>query len=164
MPDCLREIRSLLVWTVLTASTIGPGTIAMCSKAGADYKGVLIWCVLIAALIAWVMQEGTARLTIASGRSLGDYIREQTQTSRRLMLARCFFAAFVVVGNFAYECNNFAGTSASEREQCGATPSKRYLPTAELVVRSGFGRAAHHAIYSAQLERHRLQLDWRTLR
>ena len=31
----LDALRDLLVWTVLTASTIGPGTVTMCSKAGA---------------------------------------------------------------------------------------------------------------------------------
>ena len=68
-------IRDLLVWTVLTASTIGPGTVTMCSKAGADYGALLFWCVIVAAIVAWVMQEGTGRLTIASGLTLGEAVR-----------------------------------------------------------------------------------------
>jgi len=100
-----------LMWTVLTASTIGPGTVAMCSKAGADFQGQLIWCVCIAASIAWVLQEGTARLTITTGRTLAESVRHRTQ-SRRAASGRCIFAMLCVIGNFAYECNNFAGTSA----------------------------------------------------
>ena len=46
------SLRALLVWTVLTASTIGPGTVTMCSKAGADYGATLVWAVLISAAIA----------------------------------------------------------------------------------------------------------------
>lgn len=102
--------RHLLTWTVLTASTIGPGTVAVCSKAGADHKGKLVWCVVIAACIAWTLQEGAGRLTIASGRTLGEYVLARSPKSR-LKLLRYFFVAFVVIGNFAYECNNFAGTS-----------------------------------------------------
>ena len=100
-----------LMWTVLTASTIGPGTVAMCSKAGADFHGQLIWCVCVAASIAWVLQEGTARLTITTGRTLAESVRHRTQ-SRRAASGRCIFAMLCVIGNFAYECNNFAGTSA----------------------------------------------------
>ena len=35
MRDLVASVRSVLLWTVLTASTVGPGTVAMCSKAGA---------------------------------------------------------------------------------------------------------------------------------
>ena len=118
-----RSASAVLLWTVLTASTIGPGTVTMCSKAGADHKGVLIWCVVIAALIAWVMQEGSARLTIASGHTLGESVRHRTDSGRGAV-ARNIFAVFVVIGNFSYECNNFAGTSA----QCNGRALSLSLP------------------------------------
>ena len=54
----LAKVKSLLVFTILTASTIGPGTVAMCSKAGADFKTALLWCVLVASVVAFVLQEG----------------------------------------------------------------------------------------------------------
>ena len=54
----LAKVKSLLVFTILTASTIGPGTVAMCSKAGADFKTSLLWCVLVASVVAFVLQEG----------------------------------------------------------------------------------------------------------
>jgi manganese transport protein len=111
-PTMLRAVRSLLVWTVLTASTIGPGTVTMCSKAGADYGTALFWCVAIAALVAWVMQEGTGRLTIMSGFTLGEAARSLSPSGAPLVF-RHLLAAFCLVGNFAYECNNFAGTMAA---------------------------------------------------
>ena len=106
------RLRGLLVWTVLTASTIGPGTVTMCSKAGADYGAQLLWAVCIAAAVAWIMQEGSGRLTLVSGRSLGDAVRHLTPSGVP-RIGRHLFAAFCVVGNFAYECNNFAGTMAA---------------------------------------------------
>ena len=65
--------------------------------------------VIIAGAIAWVMQEGSARLTLASGHSLGEAVRLKT-TQGWAVVGRYAFACFVLVGNFAYECNNFAGT------------------------------------------------------
>ena len=66
------HLRSLLVYSVLTASTIGPGTVAMCAKSGSEYDTALLWCVLVAAAVAWVMQQGSARLTLVSERTLGQ--------------------------------------------------------------------------------------------
>ena len=66
----LAKVKSLLVFTILTASTIGPGTVAMCSKAGADFKTALLWCVLVASVVAFVLQEGAGRLTL-----VGDIAR-----------------------------------------------------------------------------------------
>ena len=103
---------SLLTWTVLTASTVGPGTVTVCSKAGADFGSQLFWTVIVAAFIAWVLQEGAARLTITSGLTLAETVRRRTLVGRGV-IARLLFAVFVVLGNFAYECNNFAGTMAA---------------------------------------------------
>ena len=47
----------LLVWTVLTASTIGPGTVIVCSKAGSDFGLALLWTLLAASFVAFTLQE-----------------------------------------------------------------------------------------------------------
>ena len=112
MPSRCDSLRALLVWTVLTASTIGPGTVTMCSKSGADYGATLIWAVVISAAIALVLQEGSGRLTIASGKSLGEAVRALTPSGVPL-LGRHLFAAGCVVGNFAYEANNVVGAMAA---------------------------------------------------
>ena len=112
MPSYGSACRDLLVWTVLTASTIGPGTVTMCSKAGADFGTSLFWATVIAAIVAWVMQEGTGRLTIASGLTLGEAVRSLSPSGLPL-LGRHLLALFCIVGNFAYQCNNFAGTMAA---------------------------------------------------
>ena len=132
------HIRPLLIYSVLTASTIGPGTVAMCSKAGSEFGAALLWCVLVAAVVAWVMQEGSARLTILSGLTLGQSLRFLTPSGWRQKLRHAILA-FVIFGSFACvtsasntrphdepgmrahrrhhpladTCNNFAGTMAA---------------------------------------------------
>ena len=69
------EVSSLLYWTILAASTVGPGTVVTCARAGAEYQLSLIWVLVFASILAYTMQEGTARLTIVSGRSLGECLQ-----------------------------------------------------------------------------------------
>ena len=91
------HLRSLLVYSVLTASTIGPGTVAMCAKSGSEYDTALLWCVLVAAAVAWAMQEGSARLTLASDRTLGQCLRALTATRPGLRVVRHLLLAFILV-------------------------------------------------------------------
>ena len=114
-PSCsCSHIKGLLVWTVLTASTIGPGTVMMCSMAGAEYQEKLFWCVLVAAMVAWIMQEGSGRLTILTGKSLGMAVRALTpRSSGWPYVCRHLLALFCAIGNMGYEMNNFAGTMAA---------------------------------------------------
>lgn len=105
----------LIVWTTLTASTIGPGTVAVCAKAGADAQEALLWCVVVAAVVAWVLQEASGRLTNVSNRTLGDCAYFKMPEGSRLAFLRKVLACYVVFGGWAYEANNFAGTMAAVR-------------------------------------------------
>ena len=67
-----REVRSLLFWCVLAASTIGPGTVVVCSKAGADFGLELLWALLAASFVAYTLQVNAARLCIVTGLPLGQ--------------------------------------------------------------------------------------------
>lgn len=69
------ELLSLLYWTMLAACTVGPGTVVTCARAGAEFQLALIWALLFASVLAYTLQEGTARLTITSGRSLGQCLQ-----------------------------------------------------------------------------------------
>ena len=50
--EVLAEGFELLRWSVLAASTIGPGTVIVCSKAGADYALRLCWSLVLASFVA----------------------------------------------------------------------------------------------------------------
>ena len=72
MQDVLDEVKSLLFWSMLAASTVGPGTVIMCSKSGSEFGLQLLWALLVASVVAYTMQEGSARLSIVSGLDFGQ--------------------------------------------------------------------------------------------
>jgi len=103
--------RNILKYCVLTASTIGPGSVAMCAKAGADYGHRLVWCVAVAVAVAWSLQDGAGRLTIEGKRSLGQAIRDLSPSGAKAV-ARHALTLFVLAGSVAYECNIFSGVAS----------------------------------------------------
>jgi len=107
-----REVASMLYWTMLAACTVGPGTVVTCARAGAEYDLSLIWALIFASILAYTLQEGTARLTIVSGKSLGQCLRVKYRHGAKLYdtAVVCWLVAvFVFFGNTLYECNNWAG-------------------------------------------------------
>ena len=77
-----KEILSLLYWTMLAACTVGPGTVVTCARAGAEFQLNLIWALIFASVMAYTLQEGTARLTINSGKSLGQCLQVKYKHGR----------------------------------------------------------------------------------
>jgi len=107
-----KEVLSMLYWTMLAACTVGPGTVVTCSRAGAEFGLSLIWGLVVAALIAFTLQEGTARLTIVSGQSLGQCLKTKYNNMTKVYNTAiiCWLVAgSVFLGNMLFECNNFAG-------------------------------------------------------
>ena len=78
----LEEVLSLLYWTMLAACTVGPGTVVTCARAGAEFNLNLIWALIFASVLAYTLQEGTARLTINSGKSLGQCLQVKYRHGR----------------------------------------------------------------------------------
>jgi len=108
----LDEIGSLLYWTMLAACTVGPGTVVTCARAGAEFGLSLTWALLFASMLAYTLQEGTARLTIVSGKSLGQCLRVKYKNGAKIYdtaLVCWLVAGLVCIGNTLYECNNWAG-------------------------------------------------------
>jgi len=102
----------MLYWTMLAACTVGPGTVVTCARAGAEYDLSLIWALIFASALAYTLQEGTARLTIVSGKSLGQCLRVKYRHGAKIhdTAVVCWLVAvFVFFGNTLYECNNWAG-------------------------------------------------------
>jgi len=112
MPPFMKEIGSMLYWTMLAACTVGPGTVVTCARAGAEYDLNLIWALVFASVLAYTLQEGTARLTIVSGKSLGQCLRVKYRHGAKIYdtAVICWLVGVsVFIGNTLYECNNWAG-------------------------------------------------------
>ena len=106
LETALSEGFELLRWSVLAASTIGPGTVIVCSKAGYQYDYRLLWALVLASFVAYALQEGSARLSIRGRTTLGGAMR----TSMRPFVCNSV-AVGILIGNTAYQANNFVGAA-----------------------------------------------------
>jgi len=109
----LKEILSLLYWTMLAACTVGPGTVVTCARAGAEFELNLIWALIFASVLTYILQEGTARLTIVSGMNLGQCLQAKYKHGRLIwgvgvicwVVAGCVFVGKFVSSFFSLEKN-----------------------------------------------------------
>ena len=100
----------LLFWSVISAAFIGPGTVTTCSLAGANYGTSLLWALTFSTLATIVLQETAARVTLASGKSLGEIMLQRHGTGG-IWISR-LLAGGVVLGCAAYEAGNLLGAVA----------------------------------------------------
>ncbi|MEM1319527.1 MAG: Nramp family divalent metal transporter [Bacteroidota bacterium] len=97
---------SVLFWSIISAAFIGPGTVTTAAKAGATFQLQLLWALLFSTLATIVLQEAAARITIASGQSLGQIIARKY--GGRSGLRYLVFLA-VAFGCAAYQAGNMLG-------------------------------------------------------
>jgi Mn2+/Fe2+ NRAMP family transporter len=109
----VKEIKMLLFWSMLAASTVGPGTVVVCAKAGTDFGLSLVWAMFIASVVAYTLQEAAARLSIASGCGLGQAMRVRYGKNGEPPAICKVSTLAITVGNSAYQANNFVGAMAS---------------------------------------------------
>jgi Mn2+/Fe2+ NRAMP family transporter len=121
------EIKMYLFFSMLAASTVGPGTVIVCSKAGADYDQKLMWTLVAASVVAFAMQEGAARFGIVSGMDLGKAMRLQFANGQSgVVPVTCFALSFgVLLGNTAYEANTIVGGMSALYVLYGKTATLR---------------------------------------
>jgi len=111
-PRCSSNVVSLLRWSMLAACTVGPGTVVTCARSGVEYGSSLAWALCFASVLAYSLQEGSARLTLVSGKTMGQCVQEKFKTSAAGGTAprACWaFTVAVYTGCMLYQCNNFAG-------------------------------------------------------
>ena len=100
MPSNFRaRMGHILLWSVISAAFIGPGTVTTAAKAGASQGMALAWALVFSTLGCLVLQEAAARLSIAGGKSLGQ----------ALTRGRRWVVGAVVFGCMAYEAGNLLG-------------------------------------------------------
>lgn len=108
----VNEMSSMLYWSMLAACTVGPGTVVSCARAGAEYDLSLIWALIFGSILAFTVQEGSARLTVISGKSLGQCMRVKYRHTTKVYDTAlvCWVVSIAVfIGNTLIEANCFAG-------------------------------------------------------
>jgi manganese transport protein len=101
-------IGSVILWSVISAAFIGPGTVTTAVSAGAQYKFQLLWAVVFATIACIVLQEIAARLVIATDMTLGQLLVKKFGQGQGAIL-QLVIGGTVVFGCAAYEAGNILG-------------------------------------------------------
>jgi len=106
------SISNILFWSVLSAAFIGPGTITTAASAGTGFGYTLIWALIFSTIACVVLQEASARLTIASGQNLGQAIRHKMSGTITCRSTGYLVLVSILTGCAAYEAGNILGAVA----------------------------------------------------
>ncbi len=94
---------------IVAAAFIGPGTVTMCSIAGAKYGMSLLWAMAISILATIVLQEMASRVGWVTGEGLAAVIKKNigARWIKGLLMGLIMIA--ILIGNAAYEGGNISG-------------------------------------------------------
>ena len=94
---------------LVAAAFIGPGTVTLCTLAGAGFGFTLLWAMLFSIIATIVLQEMSARLGIITQKGLAEIIREEVKNPFLKSFIVILILSAIVIGNAAYEAGNISG-------------------------------------------------------
>ncbi len=106
----MKRLLNILFWSVIAAAFIGPGTVTTAARAGSDFGFTLAWALLFSVVACLVLQEAAGRITVVTGKELGEAIR-----ARFGGWVPALVAGGIVLGCAAYEAGNLLGGVAGLR-------------------------------------------------
>jgi len=107
----MRVFRGIGPGALVTAAFIGPGTVTVCTLAGANYGYALIWALGFATIATIALQEMAGRLGVVARRGLGEALRTAlTDSAWRWPVVGLVLIA-IYGGNAAYEGGNLSGAA-----------------------------------------------------
>ncbi|MEM9836796.1 MAG: divalent metal cation transporter [Bacteroidota bacterium] len=96
--------KSTLLWSLIAAAFVGPGTVTTATKAGSEGGWYYVLPLIIAMLAGFLLMEMAARLTLVTGQTLGAIV------SQRLGKGVVYFLFLgVALGCAAYQAGNLLG-------------------------------------------------------
>jgi len=112
--------------SLVAAAFIGPGTVTVCSVAGAGFGFGLLWALALSVVATLVLQEMAARLGLITQNGLAENIRVQFQNPLLRFLAIFLLFSAIVIGNAAYEAGNIRGAVLGFQSASGLAPNAFY--------------------------------------
>ncbi|MBA4055155.1 MAG: hypothetical protein C0490_10615, partial [Marivirga sp.] len=100
--------KSVVIWSIISAAFIGPGTVTTAVSAGSSFKLSLLWAVTFATISCVILQEVAARITIASGMNVGQALIKKFGNRNGRWL-QWLMGGSVIAGCAAYEAGNILG-------------------------------------------------------
>ncbi len=99
---------SVVLWSVISAAFIGPGTVTTAVTAGSLFKLDLLWAIVFATFACILLQEVAARITIATGLNLGQVLTYKFGLKQG-RIYQYVIGGSVLAGCAAYEAGNILG-------------------------------------------------------
>ena len=118
----MKRLLNILFWSVIAAAFIGPGTITTAARAGSDFGFVLAWSLLFSVAACLVLQEASGRITVLTGKELGEALRLRFSAPRWRWIP-AIVATGIFLGCAAYEAGNLLGGVAGLRLIWDVPPS-----------------------------------------
>ena len=119
----MKRLLNILVWSVIAAAFIGPGTVTTAARAGSDFRFALAWALLFSVIACLVLQEASGRITVLTGKELGGAIRGRFAGSGWGAAVPVLAAVGIILGCAAYEAGNLLGGVAGMRLIIDASPA-----------------------------------------
>ena len=96
---------------LIAAAFIGPGTVTLCTIAGASFGYSLIWAIILSTFSTIVLQEMSLRIGLVTRMNLAEVIRTSIKSKilNRFIILLIIFS--ILIGNTAYEAGNITGAS-----------------------------------------------------
>ncbi len=105
---------------LVAAAFIGPGTVTLCTIAGASFGYALLWAMGISVLATVVLQEMAARLGVIAQKGLSEVIRAEFKNPLLRAILITLIISAIVIGNAAYEAGNISGGALGLQTIIGA--------------------------------------------
>ncbi|MEW2922198.1 Nramp family divalent metal transporter [Muricauda sp. ANG21] len=96
---------------LVAAAFVGPGTLTMCTLAGAQFGYALIWALLVSVLATIVLQGMAGRIGVVAQTGLVDVVRTELKTPWIKKFVIVVVLAAILIGNAAYEAGNIGGAT-----------------------------------------------------
>lgn len=96
---------------LIAAAFIGPGTVTLCTIAGASFGYSLIWAIILSVFSTIVLQEMSLRIGLVTRMNLAEVIRTSIKSRIINRFIILLIISSILIGNTAYEAGNITGAS-----------------------------------------------------
>jgi Mn2+/Fe2+ NRAMP family transporter len=121
----LKPLKDVGPGALVTAAFIGPGTVTVCTLAGASFGYELIWALLFATAATIVFQEMAGRLGTIAQKGLGEALRASFARSAWRWPLYLLIVLALYAGNAAYEAGNLSGAALGVEALIGSPSAFR---------------------------------------
>ena len=96
---------------LIAAAFIGPGTVTLCTIAGASFGYSLIWAIILSTFSTIILQEMSLRIGLVTRMNLAQVVRNNIKSLFLNRFLLILIICSILIGNAAYEAGNISGAS-----------------------------------------------------